>query len=873
MKRVLYAAVGIVVALARASNGGDAIPEKTLDSIKSAVAFIRVQAGGETSSGSGFVIRIKDGTVYVVTNHHVIDPKMVTVVMQRTSPTFIRPNVPRPIPTPSSPYGARIPRQVPTPSSPYDSYTARLIVTSLKNAVATVVFRSGTKREEAVRAEVLAADPDRDLAVLKVVGVKDLPTAIDITHEPKLTETMPVYTFGFPFGSVLATGGRNPAITIGKASISSLRTDDKDELALIQIDGALNPGNSGGPVVDATGRLVGVAVATIRSSSGIGLAIPPGELTRMLFGRIGKLEVKVSHENGKDMLHVDVGLIDPLNKIRSVALDYLPAEKVKEAPRAGDPLARLPGCKKLLLKIDGQIASGEIPLADLAERTVFQTVYINGTGKSVITEGVVHTVSRPPSDVAARSTSDLPPRVQTDLQTSTNNFDASDNTPLVRTPTGKVSVEPTKLKDEKKTVNLPASIGQVCVGGNGRFVIVHLSEKRQIAILDTAEAKIVKYLPVGEDKVFIAAGLDKLMVVLADKKIVQRWNLNTFAREVSAPLDLQGDVQAAVMGCASAGPLILGTSGELPNNLGSRVVLLDIQTLKQLRPAGSQVNAAFARFHPSYSPSITVSSDGRVIGMWTGGSPSGFQTVTLIGRNLKSQYEHTTVGHILPGGDGRYLFTSDGVYSSQMKIVGKREEGEYSIPAIQGRYYLSLGPISYPGRNRGKETVSGATLRLAGDSRALTSIDLPELAGIGNLGWHNEEIALYQRLILIPGANLLVVVPSSNDGLVLRRFDLDEILDKSGVDYLYVTSDPPAGVARGSQFDYTINVRSKKGSVTFKLEYGPPGMKLASDGRLTWSVPANNQDKDVDVLVSIGDASDQEIFHSFKLAINEAASK
>src|ERR1700686_3200891 len=93
---------------------------------------------------------------------------------------------------------------------------------------------------------------------------------------------MPVFVFGFPFGKILATNKRNPAITVGKGSVSSIRLDEKDELALVQIDGALNPGKSGGPVVDAPGRLVGIAVATIKDSSGIGLAIPARQLKRLL---------------------------------------------------------------------------------------------------------------------------------------------------------------------------------------------------------------------------------------------------------------------------------------------------------------------------------------------------------------------------------------------------------------------------------------------------------------------------------------------------------------------------------------------------------------------------------------------------------------
>jgi hypothetical protein len=49
----------------------------------------------------------------------------------------------------------------------------------------------------------------------------------------------------------------------------------------------MNPGNSGGPIVNSRGELIGVVVATIRNSSGIGLAIPAAQLRRMFQGRLG----------------------------------------------------------------------------------------------------------------------------------------------------------------------------------------------------------------------------------------------------------------------------------------------------------------------------------------------------------------------------------------------------------------------------------------------------------------------------------------------------------------------------------------------------------------------------------------------------------
>lgn len=224
----------------------DAIPLKTLEEIKSATVFIKVESGAAAASGSGFVMRVDGDTGYVVTNHHVITPP--------EQPMF----GPRP------PFG-RPPRFF-IPGGP----------TTL-----TVVFWSGTPKEQSVRAAIAADDAKRDLAVLKVTGVANLPAPIDFSGNPDLVETMPVFLFGFPFGEALDLNKGNPAITVGKGSVSSLRMNVRGQVQRIQIDGDLNPGNSGGPVVDAKGRLIGVAVAKVTGTR-IGLAIPPSELTKML---------------------------------------------------------------------------------------------------------------------------------------------------------------------------------------------------------------------------------------------------------------------------------------------------------------------------------------------------------------------------------------------------------------------------------------------------------------------------------------------------------------------------------------------------------------------------------------------------------------
>lgn len=83
-----------------------------------------------------------------------------------------------------------------------------------------------------------------DLAVLRVEGA-DLPPPLEVVPADDLLETQAAYVFGFPFGSSL---GR--AITLNTSSVSSLRRNNAGVLQRVQVNGGMNPGNSGGPVVD-----------------------------------------------------------------------------------------------------------------------------------------------------------------------------------------------------------------------------------------------------------------------------------------------------------------------------------------------------------------------------------------------------------------------------------------------------------------------------------------------------------------------------------------------------------------------------------------------------------------------------------------------
>src|SRR3989449_4641576 len=116
---------------------------------------------------------------------------------------------------------------------------------------------------------VVGGDDETDIAIIKGDG-KDFHAA-EVADSDQLKVGQPVLAIGNPLG---LPGG--PKVTSGV--ISSLRRNLSfglgDGLPVIQTDAAVNPGNSGGPLVDLQGRVVAINTATIPFAEGIGFAIP-----------------------------------------------------------------------------------------------------------------------------------------------------------------------------------------------------------------------------------------------------------------------------------------------------------------------------------------------------------------------------------------------------------------------------------------------------------------------------------------------------------------------------------------------------------------------------------------------------------------------
>jgi S1-C subfamily serine protease len=223
----------------------------------------------------------------------------------------------------------------------------------------------GLKDGRAFTGEVVGSDEATDVAVIRV-DASDLPAA-DLGD----SEAVKVGQFVLAVGNALALPG-GPTVSMGVLSAKGRPLPGSDFIfeGLLQTDAAVNPGNSGGPLADLDGRIIGMTTMMIPYAQGMGFAIPINTVKKIVReildnGRVSRRWIGISGVDVTPQLARRYNL--------QAGWGFLVSEVVPHSPaylaglRPGDVIVGAEGVavkqtKDLLMAISDPTAKGSVRL-------------------------------------------------------------------------------------------------------------------------------------------------------------------------------------------------------------------------------------------------------------------------------------------------------------------------------------------------------------------------------------------------------------------------------------------------------------------------------------------------------------------------------
>src|SRR5688572_3507375 len=188
-------------------------------------------------------------------------------------------------------------------------------------------------RSRTMPATIVGIDTETDLAVLRVSGPGL--TAAAFGNSDDLRPGQLVLALGSPFGL-------HNSVSLGVVSAAARQLEPESPMIYVQTDAAINPGSSGGPLVDLSGRVVGINTLIFSQRGvyeGIGFAAPSNVVRTVYeqiraFGRVRRGDIGVRAQTVTPVLAAGLGL----SRERGVVLaDVLPGSLAEMAGlRAGD---------------------------------------------------------------------------------------------------------------------------------------------------------------------------------------------------------------------------------------------------------------------------------------------------------------------------------------------------------------------------------------------------------------------------------------------------------------------------------------------------------------------------------------------------------
>jgi serine protease Do len=232
-----------------------------------------------------------------------------------------------------------------------------VVATVCKNDISRIQITGVSSDQKIYNLTLKSIDPVDDLAVLKIEGSTEKFKTVSFFDSEKLKLGQEVVAIGNVLGELQNTVTRGIVSGLDR----SFETEIKDQCTdttfqadnLIQTDAAINRGNSGGPLFNASGQLIGMNTLGTVDAQNIGLAIPSRTIKTVLEGYLTKGQI-VRPRIGLASLQ-----ITPLRKSQNswIPVDY--GEIIfseQGSPIAKDSAAAQAGLKEgdIILEVDGE---------------------------------------------------------------------------------------------------------------------------------------------------------------------------------------------------------------------------------------------------------------------------------------------------------------------------------------------------------------------------------------------------------------------------------------------------------------------------------------------------------------------------------------
>jgi WD40 repeat protein len=360
-------------------------------------------------------------------------------------------------------------------------------------------------------------------------------------------------------------------------------------------------------------------------------------------------------------------------------------------------------------------------------------------------------------------------------------------------------------------LQLAGVVTDLAQGGAGRYLLLAMGRRKELAIFDVNRVDVVKTLPLAAEDVLVAAGARQAVLVYPSLGFLHRVDLETLALDGQTRIPVSGRVTAIAMGSDSAGPILAAWSPAYRRdpNTHHYFSLIDLGTLKVVDVRSTHYNdgkpstAAFDAWgglapirgviipfelNGRKSLHVRASAGGNLFGLWdTDVSPGGLAILDLRSDEARVSFEHTDAVHVVPGPDGRAVYTGalgrvdpDG---KPLSRLGEWVAYPRMIPSTDPKFYLGVSlPNSDPNGPRVVLTFHEAgTDRVRGhlDER-FDDFEAGAMPPNRPATEQRQTLDFDRRFLWVPQAELLVLIPPTDDRLILRKVAASALSDTTG---------------------------------------------------------------------------------------------